>query len=261
MTNSDQKLNRILPGAEPLYLEGNDVGFLFVHGFTGAPYEGRELAEKIHSDFGFTISVPLLPGHGTSPGDLKYVTWQDWYSFVKEKYFELRQECTKVIVCGQSMGGALILHLASHHSVDGVITLAAAAFLKDWRLKLLPIARRIITYQHKSKGPDIKNQALKESIPSYTKYPLKSVDQLLALLRHTREDLPEVTAPALLIHSRKDRTVPFDNLQYIHDHIASSQKKMVFLEKSYHVISIDVEKETVSTEIETFIQNLMNKRR
>jgi len=83
---------------------------------------------------------------------------------------------------------------------------------------------------------------------------VKSVDQFLALLEHTRGDLPEVTAPALLMHARKDRTVHFSNLHYIFDHISSSQKEMVVLEKSYHVISIDIEKEIVFNSILSFIK-------
>lgn len=245
----------VLPGAEPLFRKGSRDGFLFIHGFTGAPYEGREIAERLHRELNLTVSVPLLPGHGTHPRDLLKVTWVDWYLHVREAYFNLQNLCSRIFVCGQSMGGALALHLASHHPVDGVITLAGAVFLKDWRLHLLPLARRLLTYQHKSKGPDIRNKELKQHVPSYPKYPIKSVDELLALLNHVRMDLMEVTAPALLIHSRKDRTVSYDNLDYIYRHIASPQKRKVTLEQSYHVISIDVEKEQVYQEIKQFISS------
>ncbi len=245
----------VLPGAEPFFRKGNRDGFLFIHGFTGAPYEGREIAERLHRELNLTVSVPLLPGHGTHPRDLLHITWLDWYAHVRETYFKLKKQCSRIFVCGQSMGGALALHLASHHPVEGVITLAGAVFLKDWRLRLLPIARHLLRYQHKSKGPDIRNKELKQQIPSYPKYPVKSVDQLLALLHHVRLDLMEVTAPALLIHSRKDRTVSYENLDYIYQHIASSRKRKVTLEHSYHVISIDVEKEQVYQEIKRFISS------
>jgi carboxylesterase len=213
---------------------------------------------KINESLGCTISVPLLPGHGTSPSALIGITWRDWYNHVKQKYVELKNICNKIFICGQSMGGALALHLASHHPSDGIITLAGVAFLKDWRLKFLPLARRILTYQHKSKGPDIKNKALKSQIPSYRKYPLESVVQLLALLKHTRDDLSEITAPALLIHAKNDRTVHFDNLRYIYDHISSQKKRKIILEESYHVISIDVEKEKVFKEVMKFIGTILS---
>lgn len=248
-----------LLSVDPLFMEGNSVGFLFLHGFTGAPYEGREIASRLHREEGYTVSVPLLPGHGTDPEDLKGRTWLEWYAFSREKLLDLQQRCDRVFLCGQSMGGALALHLASHHPVDGLITLAAAVYLKDWRLRLLPLARHLVPYQYKSKGPDIRNQELKPRIPTYPKYPVRSVDQLLGLLNHTRQDLLEVTAPILLMHSRRDRTVNFDNLDYIYSHISSAEKQKVILEESYHVISIDVEKETVYRHIKQFIADHLSR--
>ncbi len=242
-----------MKGTEPLFIKGNSVGFLFIHGFTASPYEGREIAIRLNKGKGWTVSVPLLPGHGTSPQDLVGLTWKDWYGYVRQKYDELKQICNKVFVCGQSMGGSLALYLAAHYPVDGLITLAGAAFLKDWRLILLPVARHIMTFNHKSRGPDIRNSALKNEVPTYSKYPVRSVDQILDLLKHIREELGKVTTPTLLIHSRLDRTIHYSNLQYIYDHIASQQKQMVVLENSYHVISIDVEKETVFQNIYTFM--------
>jgi carboxylesterase len=249
----------LMPGADPVFIKGNKTGFLFVHGFTGASYEGRELAQWLHDREGLTVSVPLLPGHGTTPEDLKGINWVDWYLHARTKLLELKESCNQIFVCGQSMGGAIALQIASHHPVSGVITLAGVAFLKDWRLKLLPFARHIIPYQHKSKGPDIRNKELKSQVASYHKYPVKSIDQFLALLEHTRGDLPEVTAPALLIHARKDRTVHFSNLKYIYDHISSREKEKIVLEKSYHVISIDIEKEIVFNHILSFINKISNK--
>lgn len=252
-----RKEQKILAGAEPIFTLGNSVGFLFVHGFTGGPYEGRELAKRIHREIGATVSVPLLPGHGTAPENLRGVHWLEWYGAVRQKYFELKENCDKVVVCGLSMGGALSLHLASHHPVDGVISMAGAVFLKDWRLHLLPLARHIIPYQYKSKGPDMRNKELKQQLPSYRKYPVRSVDQLLGLLNHVREDLAEVTAPALLVHSRKDRTVHFDNLRYIYDHISSEQKEMLVLENSYHIVSLDVEKDQVFRKVISFVKTIV----
>ena len=252
-------MDGLMPGAEPVSIKGNKTGFLFIHGFTGASYEGREMAHWLHDREGLTVSVPLLPGHGSKPEDLKGINWIDWYLHARNKFLELKESCDRIFVCGQSMGGAIALQIASHHSVSGVITLAGAAFLKDWRLKLLPFARYIIPYQHKSKGPDIRNKEIKGRVASYHKYPVKSIDQFLALLEHTRGDLPEVIAPALLIHARMDRTVHISNLKYIYDHISSRQKEMIVLEKSYHVISIDIEKEIVFNNILSFIKKISNK--
>ena len=242
-----------MKGSEPVFIIGNDIGFLFIHGFTGSPFEGRELAHRLHDTLGITVSVPLLPGHGTRPEDLQNLSWEEWYAFVENKFLELKMHCRQIFVCGQSVGAALALRLTANQDCQGVICLAGAVFLKDWRLFLLPIARHLVTYHYKSKGPDIRDKSRKAEIPNYPKYPVRSVDQLLALFENVRKDLSRVTAPALLIHSRKDRTIHFSNLKYIYNHIASANKETVILDESYHVISIDVEKELVWMRIESFI--------
>jgi carboxylesterase len=245
----------IIPGAEPLNLRGNKTGFLFIHGFTASPYEGKELAEWLHEELGLSVSVPLLLGHGTHPKDLLQITWKDWYNDITSKYLDLKKSSSRIFVCGQSMGAALALKLAASEKVAGVISLAGAVFLKDWRLSLLPFFRNLITYHYKSKGPDIKNTAIKEQVPTYQKYPVKSIDQLLALFRSVRNELEKVTAPALLIHSKKDRTVHFSNLDYIYTHISSLTKEKMILEDSYHVISIDLEKERIYQRMLKFIND------
>ncbi len=249
----------VLPGAEAMSLKGNEVGFLFIHGFTGTPFEGHELASHLHTKLGVTVSVPLLPGHGTAPEELIGLQWEDWYRAVRSEYLRLNSNCSKIVVCGQSMGGTLALHLASHHPVDGLITLAGAAYLKDWRLALLPLAKHLVPYQHKSKGPDVRDKAAKAKIPSYPKYPVKSVVELLEMMRHTREDLFEITAPALLFHSRNDRTVHFSNLDYIYDNISSRAKEKIVLDNSYHIISLDFDKQQIYEKIESFIGKLLEK--
>jgi len=246
-----------LRGTEPIFKKGNSIGFLFLHGFTASPFEGRELVERLQQEFKWTVSVPLLPGHGTKPEDLLEISWQEWKDYCEREYHQMRECCDKIFVCGQSMGGTLSLLLASRYPVDGIVTLAGAAFLKDWRLILLPIAKHLITYNKKSKGPDIRNAAIKPLIPSYQKYPVRAVEEFLKLLDHTRNNLAKVTAPALLIHSRKDRTIHFSNLDYIYHHISSTVKKRVVLEDSYHIISLDVDKQRVYEEIRSFIGKLL----
>ncbi|RMG67647.1 MAG: alpha/beta fold hydrolase [Calditrichaeota bacterium] len=242
-----------MPGAEPIFIEAGPTALLFVHGFTGSPYEGRPFADYF-SRRGFTVSVPLLPGHGTRPGDMLGVSWQDWYRATVQAWQQLRERFQQVVVCGQSMGGALALNLAAHHAVEAFIGLAAATYLTDWRLRLLPLARHLWRYQYKSRGPDIRDPAARKQSVHYRKYPLNSIVELLALLRHVRGDLMDVTAPALLFHSIQDHVVPYGNLKFIADNLGSQVVETVTLQQSYHVISVDLEREQVFGRIEAFLK-------
>ena len=55
---------------------------------------------------GYTVRVPLLPGHGTKPEDLNKVKWQEWPAKVQSELEELLKACDQVFICGLSMGGA-----------------------------------------------------------------------------------------------------------------------------------------------------------
>ena len=246
----------IMPGAEPIFFQGGEKGILFIHGFTGSPYEGRDFAQYF-KEKGYTVWVPLLPGHGTNPRDLLEVRWQDWYQQARENYLHLKRECTKVAVVGQSMGGTLALHLAAHYHPDAVVTLAGFVFLNDWRLKLLPLAKQFIRYQYKSRGPDIHSPQAKRKSASYLKYPVNSILEMLKLIEHVRLDLMDIRSPLLLIHSKKDHVVPFQNMSYIYHQVNSKIKQMMAVENSYHIVSVDYDRERVFQQIEAFLKRVL----
>ena len=95
----------LLPGAEPYDHAGGPVGVLLCHGFTGSPQSLRPWAEYL-SEQGLTVSLPRLPGHGTSWQDLARTGWQDWYAEVDVAFGALgRRWCEQIFVFGLSMGG------------------------------------------------------------------------------------------------------------------------------------------------------------
>src|SRR5918998_1676938 len=94
----------VLPGCEPWSTNGGRHGVLVLHGFTGCPQSMRPLAEAF-ADEGYTVDLPLLPGHGTSPDDLAATRWSDWSGAAEAVYENLAARCDRVVVAGLSMGG------------------------------------------------------------------------------------------------------------------------------------------------------------
>lgn len=233
---------------------------LLVHGFTGSTGEVAELARSL-SDAGYTTLAPLLPGHGTTPADLADVTWRDWFEAVVESYEELRRECTSVAVGGLSMGGTLAFHLAAHRpEICAVFGLAVPIRLPTWQRKLASLLRYIVRTHHKARKADVRDEAALEELQSYDRYPLRAANELMRLCAHVYDDLPEVRQPALLIHSVQDNTVPVDNVHIIAERIRSASKQIVLLEKSFHVITVDVEKGRVTSEVLSFLDRVFQKR-
>ena len=121
---------KIIPGCEPVFLEGGETACLLLHGFTNSPFEMKVMGEFLNRQ-GYTVSIPLIPGHGTTPADLRKTKWTDWYEGSKVELFELRKKYKKVYIVGFSMGASLALHLSAHYEVNGVITLAPVLYLKN----------------------------------------------------------------------------------------------------------------------------------
>src|SRR5262245_57332737 len=108
-------------------------GILCLHGFTATPFEFSFLAPRLEAA-GFTVSAPLLPGHGGDAVDLDRTAWPDWFAGVETAFADLRARCASVAVVGQSLGGLLALHLARRRGPElaCVASLGAPLWLPTW---------------------------------------------------------------------------------------------------------------------------------
>ena len=79
----------VMPGAEPFSHQGGGTGVLLCHGFTGSPQSLRPWAEYLAAA-GLTVSLPRLPGHGTTWQDMARTRWEDWFAEVDRAFDELR---------------------------------------------------------------------------------------------------------------------------------------------------------------------------
>lgn len=84
-------------------------GVLLTHGLTDSPYFMRHLAAFFQEN-GFRVMAVLLPGHGTQPGDLLDVRWQDWAKTVAYGADRLASEVDEIYLAGYSAGGALSVY-------------------------------------------------------------------------------------------------------------------------------------------------------
>jgi carboxylesterase len=237
------------------YHKNGSVGCLMIHGFTGSPNELLELGEWLAGK-NLTVSIPTLPGHGTHSADMFNYTWRDWVAVVEAGHQELQAVCEEVFVCGLSMGGALALNLAANTpSIKGVISLAAPSQFPTWQKVAARLLKKTQKFRHKKGGEDVHDISTRPRLGSYRRYPYYAVDQLFQLVDHVRDQLPKVTQPILIMHSRKDHTISFRNSEMIFNLVSSSDKRKVDLQESYHIITVDFEKERVWEEVMGFIQN------
>ena len=89
-------------------------GVLLTHGLSDSPYFMRHLAAFFREN-GFRVMAILLPGHGTQPGDLLDVHWQEWARAIEFGADKLAEEVDEVYLAGYSAGAALSIN---HSLID-----------------------------------------------------------------------------------------------------------------------------------------------
>jgi len=230
-----------------------DTGILLLHGFTGYTDELEEMSRYLNKK-GITVSVPILPGHGTDVYDLSKYSWQEWFDFVKEEYKKLDKKVKRAYIGGISMGAGLALHYAAHYKTRGVVALSAGVKVLKPSIYVIPYVKSIIKYFPRKKSDGDVSKKIKRTRPEYNKTSLNAVDELRKFFIHLKDDIPEITVPVLMVHGLKDHTIPFESASDIFEKLSSKYKKFVTLEKSYHLITMDVEKKKVFEETHKFIK-------
>ncbi|EXU68931.1 esterase [Streptomyces sp. PRh5] len=244
----------LLPGAEPFRHDGGEIGVLVCHGFTGSPQSVRPWADHLAAR-GLTVSLPLLPGHGTRWQDLAVTGWQDWYAEVDRELGRLSRTCERVFVCGLSMGGALALRLAAQHgaAISGVAVVNPANRIHDPLAVALPVLRHLVP-SVKGIVSDIAKPGARES--GYERMPLHAVHSMRRFYRVVDAELPQVTQPLLVMHSPQDHVVPPADSERILSQVSSRDVTERLLERSYHVATLDHDAEFIFEETDTFITRL-----
>jgi carboxylesterase len=244
-----------LPGAEPFTLEGGDTGVLLVHGFTGSPQGLRPWGEALHAA-GLTVHCPLLPGHGTRWQDLAGVRWPAWAAAVQAAYEGLAAASREVVIGALSFGAALALHQAAHEPPRLRGLVLVNPYLRDrrdWRLPLLPLLKLVIRTVP-GVGNDLADTRAAEL--AYDRVPLKAYASLRRFQALVVRELPRVRVPLLVYVARQDHVVDPANALLVADRAGSEDVGLVWLERSHHVATLDVDRQLVFDGTGAFVRRV-----
>lgn len=245
-----------VPGAVAFSSEGSGAnagtGVLLSHGFTGSPVSLAAWARYLAGQ-GYAVSLPLLPGHGTTWRDLARTPWQKWYAAYDRAYDELAGRTGTVVAGGLSMGGALALRLAAHRPVAGVAVVNPGLSIADPRARYSHLLRWVLP-SVPAIGNSIKLPGQDEG--AYGRTPVGGVHQLSLLFRDTVASLPQVTAPTLVFRSTVDPIVPESSMDLLRSRLGSADLEVVPLENSYHVATMDHDAPLIFEKSHLFIQRV-----
>jgi carboxylesterase len=229
------------------------IGVLLVHGLNGNTGDMAEL-EDILQKQGIVTKNMLLPGHGSKVKDMLSIGWEEWAQAVHDELSLLKELCDVVFLVGHSLGGALVLHVAAHEEVAGVVPICAPLHLHPWLKPAVSIGKYLLplvpTLREDVRDPEARRRYTREV---YRWTPLHPVESMVRYLPQLRTELQHITAPALIITSLHDHVVPARDGREIYQLIGSREKHLVTLHRSYHVVMKDHDREEVFDKTLAFV--------
>jgi carboxylesterase len=244
----------LIPGAEPFRHDGGEVGVVLCHGFTGSPQSLRPWADYLAAK-GLTVSLPLLPGHGTRWQDMQATRWEDWYAEIDREVRTLSDRCKHVFVFGLSMGGTLTLHTAARHgaAITGIALVNPSVRADQKMIGAVPALRHLVPSVQGITN-DIALEGSQEV--GYDRVPLHALYSLSRFWKVVHDELPQVTQPVLLMRSPQDHVVSPENSTIVLSRISATDVTDVVLERSYHVATLDHDAERIFEASWEFVQRL-----
>jgi carboxylesterase len=251
-------MTEITPGCEPWSCEGGDVGALVLHGATGSPAGVRPLAEALAAE-GFAVEMPLYPGHGRTWQEANRTRWHDWVGEVVAAFERLRARTEAQVAVGFSGGGTMSLYLAETRGAElaGLVLINPMIHYTAYNpvMRLVPIVKWFVpSIKIKGLGNDIAKPGQDEL--AYGRVPLKASASYLPFERTVRRNLHKVTVPTLVFTSRHDHTIHPSDSRRVLDGISSTDIEQVWLERSYHVATLDYDAPLIEQRTAEFVHRV-----
>ncbi len=260
-----------------VFYPGGRTGVLLMHGLGGTPIEMRYVARGL-ARAGYTVYCPMLDGHCGPSEALRDVTWQDWYASVERAHDWMLDHCDTVIAGGLSAGAVLALRLAGQRpsQVDGLMLYAPTLKLDGWSVprrtaffnlvhqkwcaNLFPFSERHPYGIKDKRFREFVVEALHSGDSSQAgalSTPGGAVLELRWLVNAVRKQIPHIKQPTLLIQSREDDRSSFESNAGVLQRTLGGSVETVVLDDSYHIITIDRQKDLVVDRSTTFLERLL----
>jgi carboxylesterase len=259
-----------------IHLEGGEHCVMMLHGLGANALELQRLVKDLHA-LGFSVVVPCIDGY-TFESDLQ--EWSSWVEQAQNQLWSLQKKYATVSLVGLSMGAVLGLVLAQkqENNLAGMVLLSTALAFDGWAMPWyrfllqlpawLPFIGR---YELKETEPfGIKNEEMRSAVRSLMKshhisesgadkLTYGQIKQGQLLVKEARKNIQMIICPCLIIHAVDDEVVHINNAEWVFKKIKSTDKELIYLGDSYHMITVDNEKDTVNEETARFLKKSINK--
>lgn len=233
---------------------------LCLHGLGGGPYELGPLVEALR-EAGRRVDAPALPGHEGPGPAMPASTWPEWVAAAEAWFDDLNSGDRPPAVLGFSTGAIIALHLATRREVDRLVLLAPFLAIRytGWLpFHPAPILRATawLTPVVPRRSPPVRDPAMKAEaakLDRFRNFNLHAALSALDLIEVVKPRVGSIQAPALIIQGRLDTVVEPSGAAWLHRHIGSTEKHLIELPATDHLIALDRDRERVIEAVESFL--------
>lgn len=239
----------IVPGAGPIALDAGERAVLLLHGFGDTPQTLERLAHALHAT-GWTVRVPLLPGHGRTLEQFHASRGAEWTAAAREAFEQLRATHPSVAIVGLSMGGALATSLAASVGTRAATLVLLAPFLEvapSGRLltALWPLWALWRAWVPGDAASAIHDPGARSKSLGYGVSSPRALRELRGIVDDAGRASRQLQIPTFVVHSRTDYRIPIPSAERAFARLAAPEKELRWVERSGHVITVDRDAEMV----------------
>jgi carboxylesterase len=200
--------------------------------------------------------------------------WEQWLEQVKTHFDDLKREHGQVSVAGLCTGANLALALALERSADihALCLYSTTLYYDGWNVTRLRLLRALAyytplryAYSYPERAPyGLKDERIRLWVGAQMKKgaltatgasrsPMTGIFQAERMMRYLRQHLRRVCAPVLILHAKEDDVASMRSADLVESSVSSAVVRKVILNNSYHIITMDNDKDRVMAETLTFV--------
>lgn len=250
----------VIAGAEAFTLKASgERAIVLLHGYNDSAQAMRSPAAELHAA-GWTVYVPLLPGHGRSLRSFAASGADDWINAGRAAVREALERHRHVVVGGLSMGGAIATIIAAEEPAVKAAVLFAPFLGHSHRLgaiaatwPLWNLFAKYLTGGNASRS--IRDPAARSGIIAYGCSTPQLMREVQRVVQQARDALPKVHQPVWIAQSSDDYRIPAKEAQAAFDLLGSADKHLHWTTGNGHVITMDYGHEELAAEAVRWLES------
>lgn len=279
--------SREAPGDDSCPTPGVYPHVLLLHGLTGSPTELAYVARRLRLAGRSTVWCPRLVNHGEPLNVLARTRSGQLYESARSYFLTAKQAAddagVPLVIGGLSLGAVLALLLAAEFpaAIAGIICLAPTLFYDGWNVpwlhRMIPLVDytplKYFAYFREESPYGLKDESLRERVArtyqrvalrdndyfgqhGYAHFPIRLLCESRHLIARCASALRHVKAPLLVVQAVHDDATSPRNSQHVFENVGSTQKELMLLDNSFHMVTVDLERERVASAMVRFCQHL-----